>query len=272
MAKRKSTTTTTTTAGLDIKPMKITEMGICILSASPMIFNRQSGKAQRELLFPAPPKNRASKRANLKHDPLQEYRNSVYRDRDDSADTRLVFPANAFKGAAMTAALEIPGATKASIGRLLVVCGYQVRIWGVPRLFMAGIRQAGMNKTPDIRTRAILPEWATIITVQYPEDTMNATSVANLFAAAGQVCGIGDWRQEKGKGSFGLFSLVSENNADFQRILAEGGREAQDAALENPEAFDQESADLWSWFEEEVVARGREKDLNREHEEMSLNA
>jgi hypothetical protein len=263
MAKKKPLSKTATAEPLFIEPLKMRDVSLCILGASPLIFNRQSAKAQRELLLPAAAKNRAARRSELKHDPLSEYRNSVYRDADDAAATRLVFPAPAFKGAAMTAALEVPGATKSSVGRLLQVVGYQVRIYGVPKLYMTGVRQAGMNRTPDIRTRAILPEWATMVQVRYPVGSIEPASVANLFAAAGQVCGVGDFRQEKGKGSFGLFSLVNETDPDFVRIVAGGGREAQEAALDNPEAFDQESAELWSWFEEEIVARGREEEVSR---------
>lgn len=244
-------------AAISVEPLEMTEIDMCILGVSPMIFNRQSAKVQRELLLPAAAKNRASRRVELKHDPLREYRDSVYADASESAPTRLFFPAPAFKAAAMTAALETPGTTKSSIGRLLQVVGYSVRIWGQPQLFMCGVRQAGMNRTPDIRTRAILPEWATMIKVRYPSKSIEPASVANLFAAAGQLCGIGDFRQEKGKGSFGLYQLVNEDHPDFRRIIDEQGREVQDAALANPEPFNDESASLLSWFEEEVVRRGR---------------
>lgn len=243
---------------LAVAPLKMKEVALCILGASPIIFNRMSLKAQRELLLPAgSPKNRAAKRAELKHDPLKEFRDSVYTDRNPNAPTRLVFPTPGFKGAAATAALEIPGATKTSVGRLLQVVGFQVGIYGIPQLFMCGVRMAGINRTPDIRTRALAPEWATQILVRYPANSIEPASVANLFAAAGQLCGIGDFRQEKGKGSFGLFSLVNEDDPEFQRIVREGGAAAQDAALQTPEPYNEESASLWQWFEEEVLARGR---------------
>jgi len=242
---------------LTIEPLAMTEVSLCILGASPLIFHRMSVKAQRELLLPAGPKNRASLRASLKHDPIAEYRDSVYTDSRPESPTLLVFPSTGFKGAALAAALEVPGASKASIGRLLQVIGYQLRIWGVPKIYMTGVRTQGMNHTPDIRTRAILPEWATVLTVRFPQDSLTASSVANLFAAAGQLSGIGDFRQERGKGSFGLFSIVNKNDPDFERVTAEGGRIEQAAALENPEPFDDETATLWQWFEEEIVARGR---------------
>jgi len=249
-------------APLLVEPLKMVEVALCILGASPFIYNRLSSKAQRELLLPAGTKNRAAKRAELKHDPLKEFRASVYAD-PGNGETRLVFPSPGFKAAAMTAALEIPGATKASVGRLLQVVGYQVRMYGIPQLFMCGVRSAGMNRTPDIRTRAILPEWATQIIVRYPASSIDPSSVGNLFAAAGQICGVGDFRQEKGKGSFGLFSLVNADDPDWQRIVATGGATAQDAALKQPQAFNDESAELWAWFEETVTSRGRGEEMTR---------
>jgi len=249
----------TRTDPVRIEPFRMQEIRLNILGSSPLIFNRMSEKAKRELLFPAPTKNSAAKRGTLKHNPLQEYRDSLYVRREDK-ETRIVFPSPGFKGAAMTAALEIPGVFKTTIGRLLQVMGWQVPIWGVPQIYMTGVKSAGMNKTPDIRTRAILPEWATALVVRYPIGAFDPASIGNLFAAAGQVCGIGDFRQEKGKGSFGLFSLVPEGDENFRRIVASMGQESQDAAIANPEAFDAETADLWQWFEEELVNRGRREE------------
>jgi len=242
---------------ITIEPLRMQEIVLCILGASPLIYNKMSEKAKRELLLPAVRKNAAAKRANLKHNPLQEFRDSMYTDSAPNAPTRLTLPSPAFKAAAMIAALEVPGTTKTSIGRLLQVSGYQVRIWGIPQLFMCGVRMAGIAKTPDIRTRAIHPEWATQIKVRFPVSSIETPAVGNLLAASGQLCGVGDFRQERGKGSFGLFSLVNADDPDFQRIIATQGIKAQDAAIANPSPFDQDSADLWSWFETEIIARGR---------------
>lgn len=245
---------------INVEPLKMTEVALCVLGSSPLIYNKMSAKAQRELLLPAVKKNSAAKRAELKHDPLREFRDSVYTDLNPNAATRLVFPAPGFKAATMTAALEIPGATKASVGRLLQVVGYQVRIYGIPKIFMCGVRQAGINRTPDIRTRALLERWACMVTVRYPSNSLEPASVANLLAAAGQICGVGDFRQEKGKGSFGLFSIVNQDNTDYQHLITTAGAAAQDVALASPEPFNSESAELWTWFEEELVRRGRNEE------------
>jgi hypothetical protein len=60
----------------------------CIVGTSPLIFNRMAEKAKRQLLFPEPTLNAAARAARLKHEPLIEYRDSVYRDRETNPATR----------------------------------------------------------------------------------------------------------------------------------------------------------------------------------------
>ena len=132
-----------------------------------------------------------------------EFRASPYRLRDDDAPTLIGVPASAFKGAMMTAALDLPGAAKSKIGRLLWGEGDLVPVFCIPEVFLAITRSADINKTPDVRSRAIVPEWAAEIAITYTTPILNETSVINLLAAAGQICGVGDWRPEKGKGTYG---------------------------------------------------------------------
>lgn len=70
-AKRPGRSANETSGPLTVEPLKMREVALCILGASPLIYNRMSLKAQRELLLPAGTKNRAAKRAELKHDPLK---------------------------------------------------------------------------------------------------------------------------------------------------------------------------------------------------------
>ena len=67
----------------------------------------------------------------------------------------------------------------------------------------------------------------------------------------GLICGIGDFRQEKGAGNFGQFRVANEGDPQFARIKAEGGREAQDDALEAAEPYDEENRGA-----SHLVARG----------------
>jgi hypothetical protein len=226
-----------------------------------MILNRMSEKARRELLFPAPKKSGSARSALIKHDPLAEFRASPYTNSSPEAPTFLEHLASAFKNAMGGAALDMPDVHKTTICRLTWVEGDRISIYGIPQLFMSTTRSANAARTPDIRTRAIVPEWACYITVSFQKPMLSARAVGNLLAAAGMTQGVGDWRNEKGSGSYGAFELVNEDNKDFQRIIREGGREAQIAAMKAPEFYDDETAELFTWFEKEVVARGKADQL-----------
>ena len=237
--------------------MSTVEIGI--LGTSPMIFNAVADKARRELLFPSGRKTTEADRAGvLKHEPHSEYKNSTYRHRLNDKPTRLHFPSTSFKKAMGTAALDLPGTKKAQIGRLSWVEGYTIDIYGKPELLMSVVRNSDPGHTPDIRTRAILSEWGTIIKVSFVQPRLQANSIANLLAAAGITVGVGDFRQEKGAGSFGQFRICDVNDPELRRIMKEGGRKVQDAALEKPGFFDLESEELFLWFYEEIERRKRD--------------
>ena len=228
---------------------------VYIRGVSPLVFNSMSSKVQHELLMPKGRKTTADRAATQKHMPLQEYQNSVYRNVGNSAATRLCFPAPAFKRAMATAALDIPGAKRSEIGRLCWIEGVHVDIFGVPQMLMSVVRMADIKRTPDIRVRAILPEWCAKISVRFVKPKLNEVAVVNLLAAAGIICGIGDGRQEKGALSFGQFTLVGNDDADWKRIAKTGGLAAQDKALTNPSFFDNQTEELYTWWCREFAAK-----------------
>ena len=73
----------------------------------------------------------------MKHDPIAEFRASVYRMPKDDDPTVLAILPTAFKGAMGTAALDMPGAKRTQIGRLVYVHGELLPVYGVPKVFMA---------------------------------------------------------------------------------------------------------------------------------------
>lgn len=243
--------------GGEISVLEITTgtFDVCVLGTTPLILNRMSQKAMRELLLPKGKKNAAEKASTLKHDPISEYRASAHKSTDDKADTRLLILSTAFKGALRSVAVDMPGAAKAQIGRLTYIPGEYVPVFGTPKLFMSVTRSADMNKTPDIRTRCIVPEWACRFSVTYVKPLLRDQAVANLLAAAGVMRGVGDWRPEKGSGSFGQFALVSPDDPNFLRVL-KMGRKEQDAALQSPACYDAETEELYEWSKTEATRRG----------------
>lgn len=240
------------------KPGKNTEImvlavehGICsmnLIGRTPLIFNRMSEKAKRQLLSPSP-RRKAIERVEAKHNPLQEYRDSVYRRND--GPTLLYFPTTAFKAAMATASADIKGVAKAQINRLVYLPEDKQSIYGMPQLLMSVVRSADIQKTPDIRTRAILPAWGVRVTMAFVKPILNEEIVATLLANAGITVGIGDFRQEKGKGSHGTFELVADNDPRWRQLQDEA-RAVQTAALETPQCYDDESADLFNWWKEQA--------------------
>jgi hypothetical protein len=245
-----------------------------IIGKTPLIYNCMSEKVRRELLFPADKKNAASKAANLKHDPMDEYRNSVYRIQDRSAPTVLGFPASAFKQAMESAAKRIPGVVGEDVKQLIYVSGPNmtcnlIPIYGIPQILMSVVRCKDMNRTPDVRTRAILPTWCCQISVQFIRPQFTAQAIGNLIAAAGVFIGIGDWRQEKGSNNHGLFR-TDGTVAEFKTLSKGCTQAAQLTALQKPIAYDLETERLLAWFDEEVQRRDRKKQL-KSHSEKSAN-
>ena len=241
---------------IEVEPLRVGSVKVWLRGITPLICNRMAAKACRELLFPKGRKTTAEKQQLLKHDPMNEYRNSMEK-RAGKGPTRIVFPSPAVKGAMATAALETKGTNKTQIGRLVWVKGYDIDVYGVPKLMMSVVRSADMNKTPDVRTRAILPEWCMPVTIQYVKPQMSEKTIMQLLSNGGIIVGIGDFRQEKGKGNFGQFEVSTE--AKCKSIVKAGGMKQQDAAINKPERFDMKTEELLSWFQEEVKNRGKDE-------------
>lgn len=236
-------------------------MEACIVGVSGMLHNRMSEKAKHELLLPHGMKTRADKASKLKHDVLEEFRNSPYVLRDPKAETYLAVLACSFKKAMVGAAGLVPGAEKKMIGQLVWIEGERLNLWGIPQLSMMVVRQKGIDKTPDIRTRAITPEWATRLKIRYVQPHLNAKSIATLLATAGLTQGIGDGRNEKGSMTYGQFAVVDQDDERFKRIIKTGGRKTQAAAMDDPTLYDAETEEMYGWFQQEVERRGKQGQL-----------
>lgn len=245
-------------ATIEVQEMSTNRVEFCILGRTPIILNRMSEKAKYELLFPKGRKTAAQKATSLKHNPYQEYRDSPYIDPDPNGETLITHLATSFKAAIRGAGVDVPGATKAQLGRLMWVEGERIPLYGEPRLHMAVTRSADINKTPDVRTRCCIPRWACKLSVSFVTPQLNAKTVGNLLAAAGLTQGVGDWRPEKGSGNFGQFDLVGADDPEFLSIIEGGRREAQQRGMDHPAPYDQETEELLEWFYDEAERRGIE--------------
>lgn len=245
-----------------VPTVAINQATFYIIGRQPLIYNRMAAKAMRALLLPAPRRTKMELELAQKHDPIQEYRDSVHRRRDSMpGPTRLQLPAPSFKGSMATGALDAPGLKKTETGRRVWVEGSYVPIWGRPYLMMSAVRNSDRNRTPDIRTRAILPEWCSEITVSFIHPLVRLNQIMTLLAYGGITGGVGDFRQEKGKGNYGQYEFVDRDDERLLRIMAEGGLEVQDKALAEPECFDDLSEELLAWFNAEVGRRAEAKSI-----------
>lgn len=241
--------------------LPVTTQTFCVIGQTPFITAAMSAKAKAELFFPAKKKNKAERESTIKHDPLREFMDCFYLTKP-SAPTAFGMPAVCFKKAMATAALVTPGATKSDINRLVWVSAVDlVPIYGIPQLFLAITRSANMNRTPDMRSRPIVPQWACVVSVQFLKDMIPAKKVAELMMVAGYVSGIGDFRVEKGAGNYGQWRLCASDDPDFRAIIETGGREAQQAAMADPAPYDHETEKMMAWFNDEVRRRGAESKL-----------
>jgi hypothetical protein len=258
----------TETTQIEVQEIKMGEVRANLLGTSPLIMHRFPFKAWQELILPSPQQNRASLEQRLKHDPLKEYRSSFYLCRKPEK-TLFHVPNGALHGSLAQAAIDIPGAKRAQIERLTKIVDVTIELYGVPQIFSAMVRNSDMNRTPDVRTRPIFPQWACRISIQYMKNVLSERTISNLLGAAGVIVGIGDWRGERG-GPYGSFKIVADNDADFRSVTKLQGRAAQQKAFERPTFYDQDTSDILLWFNEEV--RRREMDGLLADVELSLPA
>lgn len=247
-------TTVSGDAEINIQPLRRASAKLRIIGIQPLYQNRMPAKVQQGLLVGTRKKTKAE-RIEIKHDPLAEYQASM--EQVQSGPTALGVRVTAVKAAMCTAALETPGLTKASTQRLLFMPGDFFPLYGTPQLKLDVVRSADINRTPDVRSRAYLPKWGAEVEIQYIVPQLSLSSVVTLLANAGILVGIGDFRQEKGKGAYGSFRVIGtgEKDDEWDDLVKNHGRMAQLAAIARPEHADVDTSDLMAFYEQEVTRR-----------------
>lgn len=242
------------TAEIKVTPLRRATAKLRIIGVTPMFQNRMANKVKQGLLVGTKKKTKAE-RVEIKHNPLQEYRDSM--EIVPGGPTALGLRVTAVKAAMCTAALETAGLTKAATQRLLFMPGDLTPLYGTPQLRLDVVRSADINRTPDVRSRAFLPKWGAEIEIQFIVPQLSIASVVSLLCNAGVLVGVGDFRQEKGKGAFGSFRVIGEGEQDdeWDDLVANHGRMAQLAAIEHPEFADRDTEDLMDFYEDEVSRR-----------------
>jgi hypothetical protein len=230
-----------------------------IIGTTPLLQNRMANKVKQVLLVGGRRKT-AAERQDIKHHPLQEFRDSAeILQSYPEGPTALGLRVTAIKGAMCSAALETAGVTKTSAQRLIFMPGDYVDLYGTPQLRMDVVRSADINKTPDVRSRAYLPQWGAEVDIRYIMPQLSQHSVGTLLANAGVLIGVGDGRQEKGKLSFGCFRVIGDEQDDeWDDLVKNHGRKQQLAALESPSYATPETKELIEFYESEIAKRSGE--------------
>ena len=238
-------------APIQIKQISMGEITVRLVGTAGLFSNRMSAKVKAGLLVGSRRKTTAEK-AEIKHHPVEEYRATMLVDRNAHPESAVLLPATAFKSAMATAALVVEGVNKTDVQRLVYLPDEYVPVFGIPQLRMDVTRSADMNRTPDIRTRAYFPQWGTEIVIRHATSRLPRAAIVNLLHNAGIVCGVGDFRQEKGRGSYGTFRLL-DGDEQFPAGLLD--KEAQLAAIADPELANEETVALMEHYDAAVAAR-----------------
>jgi hypothetical protein len=241
-------------AEITVQPLRRASAKLRIIGLQPLYQNRMPAKVQQGLLVGTRKKTKVE-RIEIKHNPLSEYQSSM--EIVSAGPTALGVRVTAVKAAMCTAALETPGLTKSSTQRLLFMPGDYFALYGTPQLKLDVVRSADINRTPDVRSRAYLPKWGAEVEIQYIVPQLSLTSVVTLLSNAGILVGVGDFRQEKGKGAYGSFRVIGsgEHDDEWEDLVRNHGRAPQLAAIENPEFADRDTSDLMDFYEQEVGRR-----------------
>ena len=233
-----------------IAEIKMATRHVTLVGTTGLFINRMSAKAKRQLMVGSRKKT-ASQRLEIKHDPYAEFRDSMLVEEGNHEHSAIWFPAMGVKSAMGTAALHVDGVRKTDVNRLVFLPADNIPIFGIPALRMDIMRSADMARTPDVRTRAFFSQWATQLEIRYSTPTLSLQSILSLLHNAGIIAGIGDSRQEKGKGGFGTFR-IADDASEIEHLL---DLPAQLAAIDNPMPANRETEELLEEYAIEVDAR-----------------
>lgn len=235
VAKAKAKGDTTVQRQITIEALRTHNFEVFIMGDAPLIVNQWTLKAKQEML------QKHMKQLVLREakDPYQVFLDSMYRLDDGSYG----FPVVAIKETMATATVDRADIAKTEIYRNVFMkgqIGFQVAAFAdikspyelaelyspnPPRMREDMVRLAGQSRTPDIRYRAEFWPWAIKFTMGYMTDFISEESLYNLLNHGGFVCGLGEWRQEKG-GNNGRFHVADEaEKKQIERWIKAGQKE-----------------------------------------------
>lgn len=191
-------------ASIQISAIDTELIQIPIVGTSPLITNRFSEKAKRQMLD-AMQGRKSPKKAR---DPEADYDAAFHRLKDG----RFGFPAIGFKGATVGGARYYgKDVSMTALRQFMFFYGEPgedgqqlVHITGEP-VMREDVVRLGRGST-DLRYRPQFTEWTANLQVSYVRSALTRDSVLSLIDAGGLGVGVGEWRPEKG-GDFGTYQV-----------------------------------------------------------------
>jgi hypothetical protein len=183
-----------------------------ILGTSPLLMNRFSEKAKRQMLD-AMQGRKTPKQAK---DPKAEYEAAFYRFEDGG----IGFPVIAFKSATVGAARFYGKSVKMTELRQFVFVRGEIGVDGKQLARIVGEAEMSEdvvrvgNGGTDLRYRPLIREWSTSLQVTYVTSALTRESLLGLVDAGGLGVGIGEWRPER-KGDFGTYCVDQDRDVDI---------------------------------------------------------
>lgn len=191
---------------VEVVEFDIKEVVIPIKGISPLIMNKFSSKAQKQI-----EDKQAGAAKNKKHAiriPEDDFEGAKHY----SVQGWEGFPAAGFKAAMIRGAKMLGMVMKDTQTAFFVKADDEitqlVRINGKSQMRTDMVR-VGMGAA-DIRYRPEYPEWDADLTIEFNEGVISLDQIYQLVKAAGYGCGVGEMRPEKGKFNYGRFRLAQE--------------------------------------------------------------
>lgn len=194
---------------IKIPAMKKKQFKLTIIGTAPLMVQRFSEKAQRQIEEKQTKEVREKKKLR---NPVKEFEDAAYRFKKGK---KMVYgiPVMGLKKCAISAAKDLEGVTGAGLKRAFFieaddVNGHLVEIKHKtnPIMDTRHVRLSGIGRTADLRYRPLFRDWACTFTVTYLEDVISPASIVALFERAGLTIGLCEYRVEN-SGNLGSFKV-----------------------------------------------------------------